>query len=496
MPVTAFGAYKALAPQAFGETSPQFYESYFVPNLGVPLETAFATYGQLYRSQVWVRAAVDKVANSIARLPLNCWHENDDGKEIDQDSPYAQLLAMPCVTMNTFAFKRWIASTIEIYGEAFLLKIRAGRGKQITSLIPMHPSMTKIRRDRNGELQYRFMGLPNEEFHERDVVPFLLYNPDNYMRGMSRLEALRATLMTEDSARRAMQAWYQNRMRPSMILRAKRELGEQGRERVARAVSGQHGGSGNTGRVMVLENDEFEEPTLTQSSAEDMQYIQSRELAKEEVCAGMDLPLSALHDKKSAALSTIVEDLRSLYRDSVMPRVEFIESVLLYHVGNEFNGPKFAKFDLRSVLRGDWEKEAMAHAQLVQNALEKPNEGREKLDLPSAGPIGDKLYAQQQIVELGTTPARLPAGAPRGPVGGQRPTKPPPAQAPATTNGSIAQKKYVRDINGMLGGGMSAGDAAKAMILRTHDIEGVRAAFDFIRDGEFLLNGELDGLAS
>jgi HK97 family phage portal protein len=492
VPVTVTGAYKALAPQAFAETSPQFYNSYFVPRLGIPLETAFASYGQLYRSQIWVRAAVDKIANAIARLPLHCWHEDKDGKQIDEDSPYAQLLAMPCITLNNYSFKQWLASTIEVYGEAYLLKIREGRGDSISSLLPMHPSMTNIRRDRYGELNYQFLGKPNETFGERDVVPFRLYNPDNTMRGMSRLESLRSTLMTEDSSRRAMQAWYQNRMKPSMLIRAKRELGDDGRERLIRALSSQHAGSGNVGRVMVLENDEFEEPTILQNTADEMQYIQSRELARAEVAAGMDVPLAALQDVSQSSLLNVVENLRSLYRECVTPRVEFIESVLKYHVGNEFNGPKLAKFDMKAVLRGDWEKRAAGHAQLIQNAAEKPNEAREDLDLPNAGPIGDFLYAQQQIVKLGTPPAR-PSGATS--PGGQRSTHPTPSQGPATTGGTIAKKKYLRDINGLLQRGCSPLDAAKEMVLRTGDVEGVREAFDDIRDG-FTLNGELEELVS
>jgi len=104
--ITSSGAYRALAPQAFAETSPQFHQSYFVPRLGYPLETAFASYGQLYRSQLWVHAAVNKVANSIARLPIKVWHHEDGEKTLDRNSPYAQLMRRPCVTLQTFAFKQ------------------------------------------------------------------------------------------------------------------------------------------------------------------------------------------------------------------------------------------------------------------------------------------------------------------------------------------------------------------------------------------------------
>lgn len=474
MPITSSG-YRALAPQAFAETAPQFLESYFNPRIGLPLETAFASYGQLYRSQVWVAAAVNKIADSIAKLPIHVYDMADGEKTIDRDSPYAQLIAEPCVTMPRFSFIQRLVAEIEIFGESYLLKVREGRGDQVTSLIPMHPSMTIIHRNEYGELIYKFLGSPNEEFTERDVVPFKRYNPDGTMRGLSRLEALRSTLMTEDSGRRAEMAWFQNNLRPSMILRANRELGDDGRARVAEALSSRHGGSGNAGRIMILENGEFEEPTMVSHTADEMQYLESRQLAREEVAAGFGLNPICLEDYSHATFGNVVESLRSLYRDGLMHRIEMIESVLRTHVGGDFNGPKVAKFDLKSVLRGDPEKMAAAFAQAIQSGYLKPSEAREQSDLPNAGPIADKLYAQQQIQPLGTAPAR-PGGdtpTPALPAGGH-PTVTPPAQAMPLTSGSVA--KHVRDISALLGRGKTMPEAAEHIIQKTGDREGVKAA--------------------
>jgi HK97 family phage portal protein len=483
--ITSSGAYRALAPQAFSEVSPQFYQSYFQPRLGIPLETAFASYGQLYRNQVWVRAAVDKVADSIARLHINVWDESSpNGKEIDKDGPYAELIANPCPTMPPYSFWQWVAATIEIYGETYLLKIREGRGNQVTGLQPMHPSLTMIHRDQYGECIYKFLGNPNEEFAERDVVPFRRFNPDGTMRGLSKLESLRSTLLSEDSSRRAMQAHWQNSLRPSMILRSKRDLGDEGRARVVQAMSSQHGGSGNRGRVMVLEGDEFEEPTVIQNTPEEMEYIQSRQLAREEVAAGMDLNPIALQDYTHATFANVTEALRALYRDSITPRVEMLESVLCTHVGCDFYGPKVAKFDFKHVLRGDWEARAAAHAQLIQAGIEKPSEARLDLELPDAGKIADRLYAQQQIVALGTAPAR-PAGPAMPGAGGQH-TTPPPGEGPALTGSkpSATTPKYVRDIGGMLGRGKTMQEAAAALIQKTGDRDGVKQAFEHLMERE------------
>jgi hypothetical protein len=65
-----------IAPQAFAETSPQFIAGNFVPRTGLKLETAFATYAQLYKSQPWVATVVNKISNLIARLGVNVWDES------------------------------------------------------------------------------------------------------------------------------------------------------------------------------------------------------------------------------------------------------------------------------------------------------------------------------------------------------------------------------------------------------------------------------------
>ncbi|MGZ3493062.1 MAG: phage portal protein, partial [Gemmatimonadaceae bacterium] len=304
-----------LAPQAFAETAPQFWPSYFVPRLGMSLETAFASYGQLYRTQPWVYAAVRKVARSIARLGAAVWDQSpESGQELDLDGPFAKLIADPCPIMPPTSFWEWTGSTIEIYGETYWLKVREGRGRQITGFVPMHPSMVQIFRDTGGEEAYRFMGRPGEVFDRSDVVAFREFNPDNVMRGMSRLEPLRSTLLNEDSARRSMAATWKNGTRPTGIVSSERELGTAGRERLKMAFQSEHQGTGNHGRVVVLEDGVTFAPL--DANATNMAYLEARELNRQEVAGVFDLPPSALQDMTHATFSNITENMRSLYRDS------------------------------------------------------------------------------------------------------------------------------------------------------------------------------------
>lgn len=432
------GQVKVLAPQAFAEIAPQFYNSYFVPRTGLDLETSFATYASLYQKQPWVATVVNKISGLIARLGMQVWDESGPGhKMLDTTSPFAKLLTAPCPHMNPYSFWQWLAATIEIFGEAYLIKLRDDAGRT-EAFIPMHPAQTKIHRNPDGSLTYQFLGHPNQEFAQDDVVPFRQYDPFGTMRGMSRLEPLRSTLMNEDSARRATASWWRNMGRPSMVLQTDKKLGPDGRQRVQDAFRATSAGSSNAGGVLVLEDDL--KATSMQLSAEEMQYIESRKLNREEVCAVFDIPPPAVHILDHATFSNITEQFRSVFRDSLAPRIVFIESVLNHYVGSDFAGSKVARFAVAEVLRGDFEKRAEAMAALVQAGIAKPSEARPMFDLDDAGPVADRLYANSAIQPLGMVPPTAPE-----PVG-------------------VDAQKYMRDIGGLIGRGKSIQDAARTLL--------------------------------
>lgn len=480
------GSNQRIAPQAFSETSPLFYQGYFVARQGIELETAFATYAHLYRVQPWVTVVVNKIANLIARLGVNVWDLSvPEAKQLDLTSPFAQLMAKPSELMDPYSFWLWVAATIEVYGETYLIKERGGAtGNQVTGFVPMHPARTQIHRDDTGALTYRFMGRPDELIPEKDVVAFKQFNPDGMMRGMSRLEPLRSTLMNEDSARRCNESFFKNMGRPSVIFHTDKILGKEGRERVQQGWAAQHAGSSNVGKMAIFEDGIT--PTPVQLTADEMNYIESRKMNREEVCAVYDIPPTAVHILDKATYSNITEQMRSVYRDSMAPRIEFIESVLNWSLSNEFNGTKEAKFAVAEVLRGDFEHRATSVAMLVEKGIMKPSEARPLFDLGDEGEVADKLYALSTLQELGRPAERItisaaeapgvtPAGIPvTGPstttfpaLGSAKPHTVPPADTPDTKpkppvpNLPALPAKYVRSIGAMIGRGKSLQEAAR-----------------------------------
>lgn len=410
--ILSSGISRPIAAQAYAETTPQFNAAFFAPSTGLQLAQQYVTYGVMYSVQAHVFAVVDKIANLIARLGVSVWNTKPDAGDIrDRTGAYAKLMKDPCYTVDNFAFYHWVATTLEIYGEAYLIKNRDELTRKPVSFIPMHPALTQIRRSESGSLLYQFMSMPNEWIPESEVVPFRRYNPHNTMRGLSRLEPLRLTLMNEDSARRAGTAWWDNMGRPSMVLATPKRLGEKGRANLRAGVRSSVGGADNAGGLMILEDQTT--ATAMQFNADEMQYINTRKLNRGEVCMVYDINPEHVQIIDQLTSRPQAGNAGEVYKTSIDFRLKAIQSVFDYHVGTEFSGKREMRFNVSQQLRGDVETLAPAAVQLVQSAIAKPAEVREWFDFDDAGPLADELYANQALQPLGALSASAAASVER-----------------------------------------------------------------------------------
>lgn len=402
------------------EPEPLWGRGWSLPTATLDLVSKRVTYGALYRSQPSVATVVDKRANATARLSLRVWDTTPaTGKRLDTTSPLARLISNPCPDMSPFAFWRWVSSTYDIYGEAFLLKIR--NGAAVTALVPVAPTTVTVERDDQGVVKYRVMiGGVAVTFPSEDVIALTRYNPDSILRGVSRLEPLRSTLAAEDAARRAQLSFWQNGARPATVLKHPLSLTSAAAQRVKATFDALHAGPDRTGGTVVI--DEGMDVVKMQLDLEEMQYVESRKLAMSEVCMVFDVPPPVVHILDHATFSNISEQMRSMYRDTMAPHLEDIESCLMTWLAPDFaTSGVDIKFALDEVLRGDVESRADTAVKLVTNGLATPNELRSWFDLDEFGDVADRLYANQAMQPLstpvaGSAPVDAPAPPPADPA--------------------------------------------------------------------------------
>lgn len=334
------------------------------------LGTHWSSYAELYRRQLWVSTVVNKLAMGTARLPLKVYERDDLNRPDASDSPYGRLLAKPSSRLPRFLFWLWVSSTYDVFGEAFLGKIRDPGGRPV-ELVPLHPTaMTPDEVPAGAEQTWTFQSgrVRVEGIRQSNLVHFRTYNPDTMLRGMSRLEPLRRTLEFEDAAQRAQSSFWRRGARPGVALTHPANLTQPAQDRLKLQWDGLAAGADKTGTSVVLE--EGMTPTVLTISNDEAQYIDSRKLNREEVCGVYDVPPPAVHILDRATFSNITEQMRSLYRDTQAPRLKNFEDTLETDLRAsvrpgasepDFGDRFYAEFLLDEVLRGAFEARSQAY---------------------------------------------------------------------------------------------------------------------------------------
>jgi len=148
-----------------------------------------------------------------------------------------------------------------------------------------------------------------------------------------------------------------------------------------------------------------------------------------------DVPPPVVHILDHATFSNITEQMRSMYRDTMTPRLEDLESVIDFSLRPEFFpiGERVANFDMTDVLRGDFETRADKAVTLRQSGVYTGNEARDIVGIAlSDDPEMDKLYANAALVPLGTPAQRVSITEAANPSPAMQ------AEADATASGATA----------------------------------------------------------
>ncbi len=367
------------------------------------------SYAAIYERDLWVNVLVDKKAHAAARLPLHTYVKAADGREDARDAPYGQLLDSPSRTLDPYLFWLWVFSTLGVYGEAFLGKVRDQGGRPV-ELVALHPTKVFDEVDRDTGVVRWFVGSSlnsaKTPIARRDLVHFRGYSASSARRGLSKLEPLRSTLENEYGARQANSAMWRNGGRPSVILEHPNQLSDPAMQRLSRTWAETHGGVDNWAKAAILE--EGMKAAVLPLNIDDLAYVDGRRLNREEACAVFDVPPPVVHILDRATFSNITAQMRSMYRDTMAPFLNLVESTLSYELRDgtfgdpkrepDFGGEFYAEFLMDQVLRGDFEQRMAAYQQAdfmtIAEKREKENlppiAGTERIFLNSASlPLGD-----------------------------------------------------------------------------------------------------------
>ena len=273
-----------------------------------------------------VYACVRILSEAVAGLPLHFYRYKADGsKEKAIDSNLYHLIHdEPNPEMSSFVFRETLMTHLLLWGNAYAQIIRNGKG-EVIALYPLMPNKMSVDRDENGKLYYTYtrsdcepnaMNGSSVVLEPKDVlhIPGLGFDGlVGYSPIAMAKNAIGLAIATEEFGSK----FFANGAAPSGVLEHPGTIKDP--SRVREAWQSQFGGSGNSGKVAVLE--EGMKYTPISISPEQAQFLETRKFQINEIARIFRVPPHMVGDLEKSSFSNIEQQSLEFVKYTLDPWV-------------------------------------------------------------------------------------------------------------------------------------------------------------------------------
>lgn len=347
-----------------------------------------------------VFACVSLIYNDIGKLRTRLMTLQESGIWLETTNPaYTPVLRRPNHYQNQIQFKQWWICSKLVWGNAYALKVRDGRGVVVAMYI-LDPGLVQpliapdgsifyqLGQDNLSGLQQATVFVPASEIiHDRMNC---MFHP---LVGVSPLFAASLPASGGLEMLRDSRRFFKQGAKPSGLLVATGEISDDTARELRNYWNDNFTGS-NAGKVAVVgDNLRYEPIRMTATDAQTKEQIV---LTSEMVAQVFHVPAFKVGGPIPAGQK--VGDLNQIYfNDALHSLIEEME--LCLDEGLSLPTGYRTELELENLLRMDPATQADVTVKLVRGGVKTPNEGRRELNLaPLLG--GDTVYMQQQDMPL------------------------------------------------------------------------------------------------
>lgn len=358
---------------------------------GVPATYAGVPVGEgtaLGISAFW--RAVMLISGTIAGLPLKTYRDTADGER----QRLRSWVDDPGATQNMTPHE-WKETTLLhllLHGNAYLAHV-FNQGGQVIGAVPVHPLAVQVEWELN-ERGYKtgrkvFRAILDDgsrrNFTQASMTQIMGPSLDG-LRGLSVIGVARNSLATTIAADRSAARMFGNGALISGLVTPDEDMTKAEAEEVKAGLDRKLGGWENAGQIALVNRKLHFTPWTM--SAEDAQFLQSRQFQIEEISRWTGVqPHLLMQTEKQTSWGTGVEvQERGLSRFTLAGWTSRIEQ----RFTRLLNGPVFVEFDFAGLEKPTPEQEIDLLIKQVEAGLITPNEARKIRNLPPVAG-GDEL---------------------------------------------------------------------------------------------------------
>lgn len=312
-----------------------------------PLFTPWSTdrairYG--YKASGVLYSCIELMADAAASVPLTVYERGDRGQlwAKSPDHPLQALLDRPNEYMPQATMSKFIVQHLLLGGNAIWTKTRfldgpmKGLPAELWPISPDHIRPVPSRRDYISHYEWNNFG-EKVEIEPEDVLHFMQLDPSNPYWGVGALQALFRAIETDTAAGEFQKVGMSNRGIVGGVLAFKMPLSRDQYEAAREQVDVGLGGSANARKILVLGSDAAY--TAMSMTPEEMDFVESRRMTREEIVQGMRVPPPMVGIYDDATLANIETSRKIFWLDRMIPFLAGIASVHNRMLVPEFGDP-------------------------------------------------------------------------------------------------------------------------------------------------------------
>lgn len=315
-----------------------------------------------------VYRSVRLIADTIGSLPLKTYRSTGARTK----ETVASLLDNPGGDfMTPYTWKQTVAAYGALHGAAPLLHAYNGAGA-LAALIPLHPSTVTVEWDK--DLQQRRFTVSqdgvNTMYTPADLTYVMFFTLDG-IRGASPVRLARNPIGTAIAGDKAAARMFQNGLLIGGLVTPKEDMTEQQANDALIGLKAKMTGT-NTAGDLVMINAALQVQPWTMT-AEDAQFIESRQYQVEEIARLFGVPKELLSASGATSWGSGIQELvRGFGRFTLPAYTTPIEEAVSLLLSN----PRFAEFEMAGLLQGTPAEEIDLLIRQVETGILTINEAR------------------------------------------------------------------------------------------------------------------------
>lgn len=342
------------------------------------------------------------LAETISSISLNLFEKIENGKQIASFHTLHNLLKYePNPFITSVTWREMIVTDLNLRGDHFSQIVRNGLG-EVLGIYPLDAKKMEVLMVGGKKVfRYTIGSTQKVDLSSFEILHIMGIPAGDGLRGLSPISANKRALELGSTAEAYGSKFFDNGANASGAFSIPGTLPEESFNRLKNSLESAYAGVVNSHKPMLLEEGmKFERFTISNN---DSQFLETRKYQKEEIASIFRVPMHMVNSLENATYSNIEHQSLDFVQFSILPWLKRIEQSLTLSLLSVDEREHYAiKFNVDSLLRGDFDTRTKGYATLFNIGAISQNEIRAKENMNSIGEEGDKYYVQLNMGETST----------------------------------------------------------------------------------------------